>query len=180
MSNNDALHASISASLVAANLAFFTGLVGSPPRRIFRLTYKIQDSECEVTGYVGGAVLTALAPMRLVAATVASRRHELADVIADSLPMLRVLPHPYTMPPGDENVVWLEAAVPVPPGGEPIEPWLAISPFAAVASGADLLARRFEDVKPTTTASTPLLLSERTEGQPATPASMPTPKTAHD
>jgi hypothetical protein len=56
-----------------------------------------------------------------------ARRRDLLDFLVKKQPLVRLSPHPYDDPPSDSNVVWVEAAVPIPPNGRPIDQWLAIS-----------------------------------------------------
>jgi|SRR5580704_6530855 hypothetical protein len=164
MTTSDNLHASIAASLVVAKLAFSTSLVHTTDGqeiRAFRLRYKVRGADCTVTGYVGGTVFTALAAIRLSTpiGELATRRHELADFIALRAPMIRLMPHPFEEPPGDENLVWIEASVPVPLDGSAIAPWLAVVPFGAVASALEILPSEFSYVSPAQAASLPLLVA---------------------
>jgi hypothetical protein len=172
MNANDGLHASIAASLVVAGLSFSTTVNKTPEgnvARTFRLAYKLRGHDCVVTGYSLGVMLTAIAAVRVACPPdrLTSKRHELQDFLLEKVPMVRLSSHPYADPPGDEDVIWVEVSLPVPPGGVPIEPWLAVTPFAAVAGAVDLLAITFADVTPTIAKSFPLLVAERSEREPA-------------
>jgi hypothetical protein len=168
MNTNDTLHASVAASLVVANLSFSTVLAKTPEggeARTFRLVFKIRGQDCHVIGYAGGVTLTVIAAVRVAVqpGEIVSKRHELADFIATSMPLIRLVAHPYNDTPDDENVVWVEAAIPIPPNGMAIEPWLAVTPFAAVAGAVEFLANRFAEVTPTIASSFPLRIAERSE-----------------
>ena len=170
MTTDDSLHASIASALVAANLSFTTVVEKKPDgvdARTFLLPYVIRGHDCMLTGYVGGLTFTVLAAVRMKGppGELTARRHELLDFLVKNQPLVRLFPHPYDDPPGDSNVVWVAAAVPIPPNGQPMDQWLAISPVGAVLGAVELLTSTFEDAEPTRAASFPMHVAARSERQ---------------
>ena len=170
MTTDDGVNASIAASLVRGNMTFNTVVVdrvAEDSLRLFRLSFIVHGREFEITGYAAGAVLTAMSAMRLDMSGEAftAKRHELADFVSERMPVVRVRRHPYAEPPGDENVIWVEASVPIPEKDrvtEGMDQMLARSPFVLVAGAVDALAEHFSGILvPTKPSSLPFFTAER-------------------
>lgn len=166
MTASDNLQASIAGALVSANLAFATS-VGKANEgietRLFRLNYQIGGNQCVVTGYATGAILTVIGAIRVnvPAGQFIAKWHEVADFIIARGPLIRLREHPYRDGPEDENIVWVEAGVPVPPNGAPLDPWIAIAPFIAVPAAINAIVEKFPEVQAATARSFPLIVAER-------------------
>jgi len=142
---NDAVHASIAACLVQANLSFATliGQSGDKPVRVFQLEFATTPTggaPNRVTGYVAGPVLIVVAPLVLGDLTM---RQEMADKIASRFPLVRIVPSPSAA--DDQDVVWLEASVPMPQVdvGELVPPWLVVPPFMVVGAATAFLTETY-------------------------------------
>jgi|HubBroStandDraft_1064217.scaffolds.fasta_scaffold00485_8 hypothetical protein len=139
---SDALHQTIAAALVQADLSFGTevGKSGGEPVRLYKLHFGAQPKQFTVTGYHAGSVLLALAPIQL---SDPSKRLQMSDFISGLMPMVRILPNPPKHPGGD-RLAWVEASVPAI-SGVALSPWVAVSPFMMVSYAMERLLAQFKD-----------------------------------
>jgi hypothetical protein len=137
------------AALVQANLSFDTvvGTAGDRSLRFFDVEFDLQRTKgkCFVTAYVVAPLLVAFAPVRVKP----SRRHEIADALTMSMPMVRLLRDPEEPVPTDFMAAWVEVSVPIPVTDAsmsnvgPVPPWVSLPPFMNVAAGVDFIVSTF-------------------------------------
>jgi hypothetical protein len=146
---NDRLQASIAAGLVQAGFSFQTNVGKSGAGavvRIFQVPFELPreggGASCVVTGYAAGPLLVAVSPLRITRGPFLQKRHEIADFVIRQKGMVRLFPDPQQDPTTAE-VFWVEASIPVPSDGSPMDPFLSTAPFQAVAAAVDLIRDRY-------------------------------------
>jgi hypothetical protein len=142
---DDPLHASVAAALIQAGLSFQTSVGKTATERIVRVFQVPFDlphggRTCLVTAYSAGILFIAVAPLRLLTDRPKDMRHEMMDFLITRKGLVRLRPDV-----SEADLIWVEAAVPLPSTGGPIDAFVAVAPFSAVASAVEAVRAQFPD-----------------------------------
>jgi hypothetical protein len=176
---SDEAQASIAGALIRADLQFQTIIGKSADGSVTRLFQAVFDllapdgtakGKYNVTMYVGGAVLTAVAPLRLSGDL--AKRHEISDFITGRMPLVRVFPQVGPGSDSQAHVIWLEASAPMPSRVGPLDPELPTMVFMVIASAIPAIISAFPNDVETDLTAQPIIFSATKE---LAPSPMPAP-----